>query len=167
MFSFRSSPYGSTSHALANQNAFNTFWSGQPLFYSSGHHISFIDKHSMYCLAPPAPHNTLLVNGIGQRIGTEGYGWIPRYYVGEKIGYVLGDASNAYGKVISKSWLARAKKEEVSFSPEAGLGRREAENLPPSHRRTGKNRDSHSSMTNWKPKNLSLGAICYIRSPIR
>ena len=120
MFSFRSSPYGSTSHALANQNAFNTFWSGQPLFYSSGHHISFIDKHSMYCHRATRAHNTILVNGIGQRIGTEGYGWIPRYYVGEKIGYVLGDASNAYGKVISKSWLARAKKEEVSFSPEAG-----------------------------------------------
>ena len=120
MLSFRSSPYGSTSHALANQNAFNTFWSGQPLFYSSGHHISFIDKHSMYCHRATRAHNTILVNGIGQRIGTEGYGWIPRYYVGEKIGYVLGDASNAYGKVISKSWLARAKKEEVSFSPEAG-----------------------------------------------
>ena len=120
MFSFRSSPYGSTSHALANQNAFNTFWSGQPLFYSSGHHISFIDNHSMYCHRATRAHNTILVNGIGQRIGTEGYGWIPRYYVGEKIGYVLGDASNAYGKVISKSWLARAKKEEVSFSPEAG-----------------------------------------------
>ena len=118
--SLRSSPYGSTSHALANQNAFNTFWSGQPLFYSSGHHISFIDNHSMYCHRATRAHNTILVNGIGQRIGTEGYGWIPRYYVGEKIGYVLGDASNAYGKVISKSWLARAKKEEVSFSPEAG-----------------------------------------------
>lgn len=74
----------------------------------------------MYCHRATRAHNTILVNGIGQRIGTEGYGWIPRYYVGEKIGYVLGDASNAYGKVISKSWLARAKKEEVSFSPEAG-----------------------------------------------
>ena len=74
----------------------------------------------MYCHRATRAHNTILVNGIGQRIGTEGYGWIPLYYVGEKIGYVLGDASNAYGKVISKSWLARAKKEEVSFSPEAG-----------------------------------------------
>ena len=120
MLSFRSSPYGSTSHAIANQNAFNTFWNGQSLFYSSGHHISFTDKHSIYCHRGTRAHNTILVNGMGQRIGTEGYGWIPRYYVGEKIGYVLGDASNAYGKVISKSWLARAKKEEVSFSPEAG-----------------------------------------------
>lgn len=120
MISFRSSPYGSTSHALANQNAFNTFWSGQPLFYSSGHHISFIDSHSMFSHRATRAHNTILVNGIGQRIGTEGYGWIPRYYVGEKIGYILGDASNAYGKVISKNWLARARKEELTFSPEAG-----------------------------------------------
>lgn len=120
MISFRSSPYGSTSHALANQNAFNTFWSGQPLFYSSGHHISFIDSHSMFSHRATRAHNTILVNGIGQRIGTEGYGWIPRYYVGEKIGYILGDASNAYGKVISQNWLARARKEELTFSPEAG-----------------------------------------------
>ena len=117
MFSFRSSPYGSTSHALANQNAFNTFWSGQPLFYSSGHHISFIDKHSMYCHRATRAHNTILVNGIGQRIGTEGYGWIPRYYVGEKIGYVLGDASNAYGKVISKSWLQEPKRKKYRSAP--------------------------------------------------
>lgn len=29
MLSFRSSSYGSTSHALANQNAFNTFYGGK------------------------------------------------------------------------------------------------------------------------------------------
>lgn len=32
MLSFRSSPYGSTSHALANQNAFNTFYGGKAIF---------------------------------------------------------------------------------------------------------------------------------------
>ena len=37
MLSFRSSSYGSTSHALANQNAFNTFYGGKAIFYSSGH----------------------------------------------------------------------------------------------------------------------------------
>ena len=71
MLSFRSSPYGSTSHAIANQNAFNTFWNGQSLFYSSGHHISFTDKHSVYCHRATRAHNTILVNGMGQRIGTE------------------------------------------------------------------------------------------------
>lgn len=120
MISFRSSPYGSTSHALANQNAFNTFWSGQSIFYSSGHHASFIDKHSVFCHRGTRAHNTILVNGMGQRIGTEGYGWIPRHYVSEKIGYVVGDASNAYGPVISELWLNRAKQVDVRFTPENG-----------------------------------------------
>lgn len=114
MWSFRSSPYGSTSHALANQNAFNTFFGGKQLFYSSGHHIEFTDIHSMLCHRGTRAHNTILVNGMGQRIGTEGYGWIPRYYVSEKIGYVLGDASNAYGKVISPLWLERGEQSDVA-----------------------------------------------------
>lgn len=120
MVSFRSSPYGSTSHALANQNAFNTFFDGRPLFYSSGHHISFIDEHGVYCHRASRAHNTILVNGMGQKIGTEGYGWIPRHYVGKEISYVLGDASNAYGEVISKLWQNRAKEAKIDFSPKNG-----------------------------------------------
>lgn len=120
MISFRSSPYGSTSHALANQNAFNTFYAGEAIFYSSGHHTSFTDKHSVFCHRGTRAHNTILVNGMGQRIGVEGYGWIPRYYVGKKIGYVVGDASNAYGKVISDLWLKRAKEAGIEFTPENG-----------------------------------------------
>ena len=120
MLSFRSSPYGSTSHALANQNAFNTFYGGSSLFYSSGHHIEFTDDHSVYCHRATRAHNSILVNGMGQRIGTEGYGWIPRYYVGEKIGYVVGDASNAYGKVISPIWIERGKQSKLEYSPANG-----------------------------------------------
>lgn len=120
MWSFRSSPYGSTSHALANQNAFNTFFGGKPIFYSSGHHIEFTDVHSMLCHRATRGHNTILVNGMGQRIGVEGYGWIPRYYASEKIGYVLGDASNAYGKVISPLWLQRGEQSDVAYTPENG-----------------------------------------------
>lgn len=120
MISFRSSPYGGTSHALTNQNSFNTFWGGQSLFYSTGHCTSFIDKHSVYSYRASRAHNTILVNGMGQRIGTEGYGWIPRHYVGENIGYVVGDASNAYGKVISPLWLERAKAAGLEYTPENG-----------------------------------------------
>lgn len=120
MVSFRSSPYGSTSHAIANQNAFNTFWGGQSLFYSSGHHISFVDEHSLYSHRSTRAHNSILVDGMGQRIGTEGYGWIPRYYVGEKIGYVVGDASNAYGPVISELWQKRGKDAKIEYSPQNG-----------------------------------------------
>lgn len=120
MLSFRSSPYGSTSHALANQNAFNIFYAGKPLFYSSGHHISFTDEHSIYCHRATRAHNTILVNGMGQCIGTEGYGWIPRYYNGEKISYVVGDASNAYGEVISPLWLQRGKQSQLGYTPANG-----------------------------------------------
>lgn len=120
MWSFRSSPYGSTSHALANQNAFNTFFGGKPIFYSSGHHIEFTDVHSMLCHRGTRGHNTILINGMGQRIGTEGYGWIPRHYVSDKIGYVVGDASNAYGKVISPLWLQRGEQSDVAYTPENG-----------------------------------------------
>ena len=120
MWSFRSSPYGSTSHALANQNAFNTFFGGKPLFYSAGHHIEFTDKHSMICHRGTFGHNTILANGMGQKIGVEGYGWIPRYYMSERLGYVLGDASNAYGPVISPLWLERGEQSDVAYTPENG-----------------------------------------------
>ncbi len=120
MLTFRSSPYGSTSHALANQNAFNTFYGGQPLFYSSGHHTSFVDRHSILCHRATRAHNTILVDGMGQRIGTEGYGWIPRYYTGSNVNYVLGDASNAYGEVVSPLWTERLRKAGVETSPRTG-----------------------------------------------
>lgn len=120
MMTFRSSPYGSTSHAIANQNAFNTFYNGKPLFYSSGHHISFTDEHSVYSHRSSRAHNTILVDGMGQKIGTEGYGWIPRSYVGNKVSYLLGDASNAYGKVESPLWLERGKVSGLEYSPKNG-----------------------------------------------
>ena len=123
MLSFRSSSYGSTSHALANQNAFNTFFGGRPLFYSSGHHISFTDEHSVYCHRSTRAHNSILINGMGQRIGTEGYGWIPRYYTGKRISYFVGDASNAYGEVVSPLWLARGRDSGLEYSPANGWDR--------------------------------------------
>ncbi len=120
MLSFRSSPYGSTSHALANQNAFNTFFGGKAIFYSSGHRTGFTDDHCMYAYRNTRAHNSILVNGMGQKIGTEGYGWIPRYYEGEEISYVVGDASNAYGKVVSPLWLERGLLSGTQYTPEKG-----------------------------------------------
>lgn len=120
MLSFRSSSYGSTSHAHANQNSFNTFYGGKPIFYSSGHRTGFTDDHSMYSYRNTRAHNSILVNGMGQIIGTEGYGWIPRWYEGEEISYLVGDASNAYGKVTSPLWLKRAQLSGTEFTPEKG-----------------------------------------------
>lgn len=120
MLTFRSSSYGSTSHALANQNAFNTFYGGKAIFYSSGHRTGFTDPHNIYAYRNSRAHNTILVNGKVQKIGTEGYGWIPRFYEGEEIAYVTGDASNAYGKVTSPLWLERARLSDIQFSTENG-----------------------------------------------
>ena len=120
MLTFRSSSYGSTSHAMANQNAFNTFYGGKAILYSSGHRTGFTDPHNIYAYRNTRAHNSILVNGMGQKIGTEGYGWIPRYYEGEEIGYVVGDASNAYGKVTSPLWLERGRLSDIQFTPENG-----------------------------------------------
>lgn len=117
---FRSSPYGGTSHQHANQNAWNCFWGGKPIFYSSGQRTGFTDKHSMYSYRNSRAHNTILVDGMTQKIGVEGYGWIPRFYTGEEISYALGDASNAYGIITSPLWLKRAKLSNVPLTPEKG-----------------------------------------------
>ena len=113
MLSFRSSPYGSTSHALANQNAFNTFYGGKAIFYSSGHRTGFTDDHCMYSYRNTRAHNSILINGMTQTIGTEGYGWIPRWYEGE-------DASNAYGKITAPIWLKRGELSGTQYTPEKG-----------------------------------------------
>lgn len=120
MLSFRSSPYGSTSHSHANQNAFNTFYGGEEIFYSSGHRTGFVDPHTVYSYRATRAHNSILIDGMGQRIGTDGYGWIPRYYEGESISYFVGDASNGYGKISTPLWLQRAEIADVEFTPENG-----------------------------------------------
>lgn len=120
MLSFRSSPYGATSHALSNQNAFNTFYGGKEIFYSSGHRTGFTDDHCMYSYRNTRAHNSILADGMTQKIGTEGYGWIPRRYEGEKISYMVGDASNAYGKVTSPLWLKRGELSGTRYTPENG-----------------------------------------------
>lgn len=74
----------------------------------------------MYAYRNTRAHNSILVNGMGQKIGTEGYGWIPRYYEGEEISYVVGDASNAYGKVVSPLWLERGRLSGTQYTPEKG-----------------------------------------------
>ena len=120
MLSFRSSPYGGTSHALANQNAFNTFYGGKEIFYSSGHRTGFTDDHCMYSYRNTRAHNSILVNGMGQTIGTEGYGWMPRWYEGEQLSYFVGDASNAYGEVTAPLWLTRGRLSGTEYTPANG-----------------------------------------------
>ncbi len=97
MVSMRSSPFGSTSHAHANQNAFNIQYGGEKLFYNSGYRPSMGVPHYVKWFKATIGHNTVLIDGKGQPIGAgESYGWIPRFLHGEAISYALGDASMAY-----------------------------------------------------------------------
>jgi hypothetical protein len=97
MISMRSSPFGSTSHAHADQNGFNIQFAGEKLFYNSGYRPSMGVPHYEQWFKATIGHNSMLIDGKGQPIGSgESYGWIPRFLHGETISYALGDASKAY-----------------------------------------------------------------------
>lgn len=96
---FRSSPFGAKGHMHANQNAFNVSRKGERIFYSTGYYTSFNDLHSLTSYRHTRAHNTILVDGMGQAFGHEGYGAVLRHLEGKNISYVCGDASNAYHKV--------------------------------------------------------------------
>ena len=97
MVSIRSSPYGSTSHAHADQNSFNIQYGGQKLFYNSGYRPSMGVPHYQEWFKATIGHNSVLIDGKGQPGGSgESYGWIARFLQGGAISYALGDASRAY-----------------------------------------------------------------------
>lgn len=128
MISFRSGPFGAFGHSHADQNAFNINYGGIPLFVSSGYYSSFADKHTLLSYRHTRAANSILVNGLGQAIGVEGYGWIARHLDGNHIRYVLGDASNAYqpvqsGFIKKRFAIAGITADEKNGFGDAGLKR--------------------------------------------
>lgn len=120
---FRSSIYGSGSHTMSNQNAFNVLVGGKPLFLSSGYYTNFADKHNLMHYRNTRGHNTILINGIGQSLGKHGYGEIEESLVTKDIAYVRGDASNAYrGDLRDPMWIKNFKKADVTFTEDNGYG---------------------------------------------
>ena len=120
---FYSSPFGSGSHALASQNAFNIIAGGRPLFLSSGYYSSFSDPHTLLHYRHTRGHNTILVDGIGQSIGDEGYGQIRRFMTSADLSYAQGDASHAYtGALTDPMWINNMKKAGVEHSRSNGFG---------------------------------------------
>ena len=120
---FRSSIYGSGSHCLASQNAFNIIAGGKPLFLSSGYYTSFSDPHTLLHYRHSRGHNTILAGGIGQSIGNAGYGQIKRFQSSEQIFYIMGDASHAYGGDLSdEMWVKNFAKSKVEHSKKNGFG---------------------------------------------
>lgn len=121
--SFRSSPFGSGSHTLADQNSFNLHFRGVPVYRSTGYYLNFSDPHNLMSYRHTRAHNTLLVDGIGQPFSTKAYGKVVRMLNGEHISYCLGDASNAYCGISEyPMWIQNFKESKVEQSVENGFG---------------------------------------------
>lgn len=119
---FRSSPFGAKGHMHANQNCFNISRKGEPVFYSTGYYTTFADPHSLTSYRHTRAHNGILVNGLGQAFGHEGYGWIKRFINGEKAGYVCGDATMAYRPVVDGQFLGLLSENNIQPTPASGFG---------------------------------------------
>lgn len=117
-----SSPFGSSGHGHASQNAFTINFKGKVLFGGTGYYSNFSDKHNLLDYRSSKAYNTILADSLNQKIGEEGYGWIPRAISGNRIQYALGDASNAYGEIKSEFWLDRFKQINVTPSKANGYG---------------------------------------------
>ena len=120
MISFRSSPYGSFGHAHADQNAFNINFGGKPLFVSAGYYTGFADPHTLKVYRHTWGQNSILIDGIGQKIGTEGFGRLYAYGRQDECSWISGDASAAYGVIESEFWIKRMIK--AGIQPEATDG---------------------------------------------
>lgn len=118
---FRSSPYGSGSHTLADQNGFKLLYKGRPVYISAGYYQNFSDKHNLLQYRNTRGHNTVMINNIGQPFTTRAYGNLCRGLNGSNIAYFLGDASNAYCGT-SEYWQSNFDAAGISQTPEYGFG---------------------------------------------
>ncbi len=119
---FRSSPFGSKGHMHNNQNAFNLARKGQRIFYSTGYYTSFSDPHALTSYRHTRAHNAILVNGMGQAYGHEGYGWLKRHIEGESISYVCGDATPAYKQTTDEQFIKFHQDGKLAMDASNGLG---------------------------------------------
>lgn len=121
--SFRSSPFGSGSHTLSDQNSFNVSYKGVPVYRSGGYYLNFSDPHNLLSYRHTRAHNTLLVDGIGQPFTIRAYGNVTRMLTGENISYACGDASHAYcGLSDYPMWKKNFKNAGVEESAANGFG---------------------------------------------
>lgn len=121
MLSFFSLPYGATGHAHAAHNGFTISYGGKQLFGGSGYYSNFNDAHTLKHYRTRG-HNTIIADGKSMVIGENGYGWLPRFYNTVDFGYVLGDATHAFGDMTSEFWLDRMQKSNVEYTLENGFG---------------------------------------------
>lgn len=92
----RASPFGTYSHMLSDNNAFNMVYGGDRLFYHTGFKVSMSAPHRLLYYKHTKSHNGILIDGEGQPYSTEAYGWIENFLTGDHLSYAVGNASNAY-----------------------------------------------------------------------
>lgn len=100
----RSSPLGPVSHAHADQNAFAVEAFGEPLAIASGYYPYFNSPHHQEWTRQTKAACSVTVDGGRGQIGrsAEGAGRIAAFETGAEYDYALGDASSAYGKLLTK-----------------------------------------------------------------
>lgn len=103
MVLFKSSPYGGVSHSYSDQNGFMILKGGKVLALPSGgtrypqHGSPFHTEYTQQTRA----QNAILVNGRGQvRSGSGHGGRIAAFESTTHLGYVCGDATDAYGGLL-------------------------------------------------------------------
>lgn len=107
VLTFHSSVNGSFQHMHPAQNAFCLGYGGEPLFWRSGYYNGGQAHDAMSYKASRA-HNTLLIDGCMQGFDLGAYGWLPRFATGQRLSYVLGDASHAYNGLFPKYGVTNA-----------------------------------------------------------
>lgn len=121
--SFRSSPFGSGSHTLADQNSFKLLYKGVYVYMNAGYYQNFSDKHNLLQYRHTRGHNTMLVNGIGQPFTTKAYGNINRGLNSDNIAYFMGDASHAYCGISEyPMWISSFESAGIAQVPAYGFG---------------------------------------------
>jgi hypothetical protein len=96
-FMFKSSPYGSYSHSMADQNTFTLEAFGTPLAISSGYRPWYGSVHHMGWTKTTQAQNGILVDGVGQPVQSmNAKGEIINFINGSSFGYVAGEAKAAY-----------------------------------------------------------------------
>lgn len=102
---FRSSPYGSFSHAHADQNSFNINSGGKELVIDSGYYDWFGSPHYNLWYKTTKAHNAVTYDGgLGQTTGQmETYGHLVSFKKTDDVEAIMGDAKLAYGGALSKA----------------------------------------------------------------
>ena len=112
-FLFQSNPYGSVSHGHSNQNCFTLDAFGEPLAIASGYYDYFASPHHFKWTQTTKANCGITVDGgQGQPRGPQSAGAITAFAHHDDFDLAVGDASRAYGPL-----LTRAVREVVHVRP--------------------------------------------------